>query len=101
MRQTEQVSAYENELAQIVAELNRTSSGTRAPTPETTAAVAADSASLDQVLAQAVRAGASDLLLIAGVPVTFRVGGNLTPASTTPLGPPWIPGVADGSRGAG
>jgi twitching motility protein PilT len=75
------VSAYDSELARIVAELNRASSarGTRQD--------AGDTASLDQLLAHAVRRGASDLLLIAGAPVTLRVGGLLSPASTPPLGP--------------
>ena len=82
---------YENQLAQIVAELNRAR-----PTPENSGArdfrqVAAESfhdadlASLDAVLAHAVRLGASDLLLIADVPVTLRVGGVLSHSTGPPL----------------
>jgi twitching motility protein PilT len=72
---------YENELAQIVAELNRAVPGVRdfrhdAPP---------DPSSLDTVLAHAVRLGASDLLLIADVPVTLRVGGVLSHSAGPPL----------------
>ncbi len=67
--------AYENQLTEIVAELNRAVPGGR---PGAVAADAApDPSSLDTVLSQAVRAGASDLLLIADVPVTLRIGGAL------------------------
>ena len=38
-------------------------------------------ASLDSLLVHAIRRGASDLLLIAGAPVTLRVGGVLSPAA--------------------
>ncbi len=48
-------------------------------------------ASLDAVLAHAVRQGASDLLLIADVPVTLRIGGTLSHS----LGPPL---TAEGAR---
>ena len=48
-------------LANIVAELNRSApSGAHAPEP------VADTSSLDRLLAQAARRGASDVLLIAG-----------------------------------
>ncbi len=72
---------YEDELAQIVAELNRASpsGGPRQHSPESLA-------SLDQLLAQAVRKSASDLLLIAGTPAHLRVGGSLTPTGG-PLNP--------------
>ncbi len=68
---------YEDELAQIVAELNRAVPGgsrekTKPFSPENLAA-------LDQLLAQAVRKAASDLLLIAGTPAHLRVGGVLAP----------------------
>ena len=45
----------------------------------------ADLASLDAVLSHAVRRGASDLLLIAGAPVTLRVGGVLSHSTGPPL----------------
>src|SRR2546422_11226997 len=76
--------AYDNELEQIVAELNRAVPGSRAMpgtqgAPQTTA-------TLDQLLAHAARRGASDLLLIAGAPVALRVDGKLTPAAGPVLG---------------
>jgi twitching motility protein PilT len=73
---------YENQLEQIVAELNR--GRFRKETVE-------DLASLDAVLALAVRQCASDLLLIADVPVTLRVGGVLAHSAGPPL-------TAEGTR---
>ena len=74
------MSGYDNELSQIVAELNRAAApggrAVRADAPQT-------SGSLDQVLGHAVRRGASDLLVIAGVPLTLRIDGALAP----PAGP--------------
>ncbi|MGA3204577.1 MAG: PilT/PilU family type 4a pilus ATPase [Bryobacteraceae bacterium] len=69
---------YEDELAQIVADLNRTS-----PSSPQVSYSAESLASLDSLLAQAVRKAASDLLLIAGAPAHLRVGGSLAPT-----GPP-------------
>ena len=69
---------YEDELAQIVAELNRA-----APSSQQNQYTAENLASLDQLLAQAVRKTASDLLLIAGAPANLRIDGSLTPT-----GPP-------------
>ena len=69
---------YEDELAQIVAELNRA-----APSSQQNQYSAENLASLDQILAQAVRKTASDLLLIAGAPANLRIGGSLAPT-----GPP-------------
>jgi len=77
------VSSYENELEAIVAELNRAAATSREPKPEE----AKSSASLDPMLAQAVRRGASDLLLIAHAPVTFRINGSLTAAARPALAP--------------
>ena len=76
------MSGYENELAEIVAELNRTASGTRACHQD----IAANLASLDQLLAHAARRNASDILLIAGAPVALRIAGVLTPSTAPPLG---------------
>ena len=84
-------SDYPDELAQIVAELNRAAPGSRetlpdsAPKPRAVVAAPGSSNSLDQLLALAVRRGASDLLLIAGAPVTLRITGALT-AAGPPLG---------------
>jgi twitching motility protein PilT len=69
------MAAYEDELAHIVAELNRMAPGSRAARPEEPQTTS----SLDQLLAYAARRGASDLLLIAGAPVTLRLDGALAP----------------------
>jgi twitching motility protein PilT len=89
---------YENQLAEIVAELNRgrpVSSGTAARDLRQDAAEpfhnTGDLASLDAVLALAVRQSASDLLLIADVPVTLRVAGVLSHSAGPPL-------TAEGTR---
>jgi twitching motility protein PilT len=71
---------YEDELAQIVADLNRAAQASRNPAPETHS-----SGTLDQLLIEAARRGASDVLLIAGAPAGFRVNGLLSPASGAPL----------------
>jgi twitching motility protein PilT len=69
------VPPYEDELAQIVAELNRA-----APSSQHSQQLNAENlASLDNLLAQAVRKTASDLLLIAGAPAHLRIGGSLAP----------------------
>ena len=72
---------YENELSQIVAKLNRTASGVR--DPQRGAPV--DLSSLDALLAEAARRGASDLLLIAEVPATLRIAGVLAQSASAPL----------------
>jgi twitching motility protein PilT len=72
------VSYYEKELADIVAELNRAA---RVPQDQRESAMPAPPAnleSLDQLLSYAARQMASDLLLIAGAPVTLRIGGTLS-----------------------
>ena len=78
---------YPDELAQIVAELNRAAHPDSSPKARATASApaSANSSSLDQLLALAVRRAASDLLLIAGAPVTLRIAGSLT-AAGAPLG---------------
>jgi twitching motility protein PilT len=71
------VAVYDDELAQIVADLNRVAPGSRpAHTPS-----GQGTATLDQLLILAARQGASDVLLIAGVPVSLRVNGGLTAAA--------------------
>lgn len=67
---------YEDELAQIVADLNRAAQASRTPAPETHG-----SSSLDHVLVEATRRGASDILLITGAPAGYRVNGLLTPGA--------------------
>jgi twitching motility protein PilT len=68
------VPSYESELAQIVADLNRAAQASREVAPQ-------NSASLDQVLGQAARRNASDILLVSGAPVAFRVHGVLSAAA--------------------
>lgn len=71
------MAVYDDELAQIVADLNRVAPGSRpAHTPS-----GQGTATLDQLLVLAARQGASDVLLIAGVPVSLRVNGGLTAAA--------------------
>jgi len=99
------VPGYENELAELVAELNRAAPGGRDTRPDARLDARTDTradtrtdirtdvktefppnpSSLDKVLAHAVRLGASDLLLIADVPVTMRVGGALSHTTGPPL----------------
>jgi twitching motility protein PilT len=79
------VPDYPDELAQIVAELNRAAHPDSSPKTRATTSAAGNSSSLDQLLALAVRRGASDLLLITAAPVTLRVTGALV-AAGPPLG---------------
>jgi len=75
------MSSYDNELAVIVAELNRAVPGSRSPQSDSQGSTASpDRTSLDQLLAYAVRKNASDLLLIAGAAVALRMDGKLSPA---------------------
>jgi twitching motility protein PilT len=81
---------YENDLSQLVYELNR--STRRAPAPgisiEINAEIDADrTSSLDPLLAQAAAQNASDLLLVSGTAVTFRVNGALAPGTGKLLSP--------------
>jgi twitching motility protein PilT len=87
------VPYYEKELAQIVAELNRSAAPvpreareSRDALPAAAAAAATGNLeSLDQLLLYAARQTASDLLLIAGAPVTLRIGGELSKPTGAPL----------------
>jgi twitching motility protein PilT len=81
------VPYYEKELAQIVEELNRATPGPREPREAAPPENLGNLESLDQLLMFAVRQTASDLLLIAGAPVTLRVGGELSRPSGPPLEP--------------
>jgi twitching motility protein PilT len=79
------VPYYEKELAQIVAELNRAAPATREPGEPPPQISLGSLESLDQLLTLAVRQTASDLLLIAGAPVTLRIGGELSKPDGPPL----------------
>jgi twitching motility protein PilT len=76
---------YEKELAQIVAELNRAAPASRDSQEPPPAASLGSLESLDQLLIFAARQTASDLLLIAGAPVTLRIGGALSTPGGQPL----------------
>ncbi len=82
-----EVAYYEKELAQIVAELNRAAAPVprEGSEPVPAAAVSGNLDWLDQLLTDAVRQTASDLLLIAGAPVTLRIGGELSKPAGAPL----------------
>jgi twitching motility protein PilT len=73
-RHTGRMAGYEHELAQIVADLNRAAQASREMLPHT-------SGSLDELLAQAARRNASDVLLIAGAPAALRMNGLLSAAA--------------------
>ena len=74
------MSEYDSELSKIVAELNRAAPGNKPVSrmPDATA-------SLDKLLAFAAARGASDILLIAGVPAVLRVNGALAAGTGPPL----------------
>jgi twitching motility protein PilT len=81
------VASFDKDLSEIVAELNRAAPGGRSSPQlkEPPHATPENLASLDALLVQAIRRGASDLLLIAGAPATLRIGGVLSPTSGPPL----------------
>lgn len=68
---------YDPKLTNLVAELNRSAPG--GPPPHSEPIV--DTSSIDRILASAARRGASDVLIIAGAPVTLRLSGTLSPAA--------------------
>ena len=77
------MSANDNELARLVAELNR--SATRAPrSGDKTTANPPD---LDQLLTVATQRQASDLLLVANSPIALRINGALATMGTTLASP--------------
>lgn len=65
------MSEYEGELVRLVDQLNRSASETKAHEKTT----------LEKILSIAVERRASDLILVAGSPVTLRVNGALTAAA--------------------
>lgn len=66
---------YENELSKLVDQLNRSATNGRS----------SERRSLDQLVTLAFRRNASDLILVAGSPVTLRVNGALTHDTGPPL----------------
>jgi len=66
---------YESELSKIVDQLNRSANSGRL----------SEKRSIDQLLEVAFRRNASDVILVAGSPVTLRVNGALAPDTGPPL----------------
>jgi twitching motility protein PilT len=66
---------YETELSKLVDQLNRSA----------TLAKSSEKRSLDQILTSALRRNASDIVLVAGSPITLRINGALTPDAALPL----------------
>ncbi|HWZ50134.1 MAG TPA: PilT/PilU family type 4a pilus ATPase [Granulicella sp.] len=69
------MAAYEDDLSRLVDELNRS----------VPAAKSGERSSIDSLLTLAAQRNASDILLIVGSVVTFRIHGLLTPATAKPL----------------
>jgi twitching motility protein PilT len=82
-----EVPYYEKELAQIVEELNRAAPARDSSEPPPLANTGSFE-SLDRLLTYAVRQTASDLLLIAGAPITLRIGGELSKRAAAPMEAP-------------
>jgi twitching motility protein PilT len=74
---------YETELSKIVDQLNRSANSGRL----------SEKRSIDQLLAVAFRRNASDVILVAGSPVTLRVNGALAPDTGPPLSAEDIRGI--------
>jgi twitching motility protein PilT len=74
---------YESELSKIVDQLNRSANSGRLN----------EKRSIDQLLAIAFRRNASDVILVAGSPVTLRVNGALTPDAGPSLSAEDIRGI--------
>ena len=79
------MGGYEDDLARIVAELNRSAPGTASAARPVATAIA--QSTLDGLLSWAARQNASDVLLVAGSPISLRVNGSLAPGSGEPLQP--------------
>jgi twitching motility protein PilT len=74
---------YESELSKIVDQLNRSATSGRS----------SEKRALDQLLALAFRRNASDVILVAGSPVTLRVNGALASDGGAPLSAEDIRGI--------
>jgi twitching motility protein PilT len=73
----------ESELSRLVDQLNRTATGVKSD----------EKRSIDQLLGVALHSNASDILLVAGSPATFRVNGALVPQAGPALSAEGIRGV--------
>jgi twitching motility protein PilT len=74
------MATYDSELSRLVDELNRSATPIARIAKENS-----DHASLDQALALAVQRNASDIILVAGVPIALRVNGTFTSTNTAPI----------------
>ncbi|MFN7992100.1 MAG: PilT/PilU family type 4a pilus ATPase [Bryobacteraceae bacterium] len=79
------MAGYDQELNLIVEQLNRAAPGSRPPDRPAPARTPQSDSSLDQLLGYASAQNASDILLIAGTPVSLRVNGALAPAAGPPV----------------
>jgi len=73
------------ELEQLVRELNETEEGVERRPLRPTAPEAGAAPPLEKLLIEMAQRGASDLLIIAGVPPVLRIAGRLTPTGDAPL----------------
>jgi twitching motility protein PilT len=76
------MASFDQELSRLVKELNALGGGSSLPAVERDAAGRLE---LDRLLGRALEAGASDLLLVSGVPPTARIDGRLIAIDPTPL----------------
>lgn len=81
------MSEYENDLAQLVYELNRSLPIAKGESRDKADVGIEKTSTLDPLLTQAAERKASDILLVAGSGVTLRVNGLLTPATGKALTP--------------
>lgn len=80
------VPEYDDDLTRLVADLNRAAPSSRSrETARPSAEAFRSTGSMDSLLAQSVRSGASDLLIVAGAPASMRVNGTLVPGSGATL----------------
>jgi twitching motility protein PilT len=94
---------YDDDLARLVADLNRSAPSTRAKEQTRTVSPEAfrGTGSIDALLLQAARANASDLLIVAGAAASLRVNGSLTPGAGPSLGAEDVNGLLLPVLGAG
>jgi len=76
------MATFDQELSRLVRELNALSGGVSLPAVERDAA---GKLRLDRLLERVVESGASDLLLVPGIPPTARIDGRLIAIDPTPL----------------
>ncbi len=87
------MSAYESELSRLVDELNRSAPGAKSGERTSLDPLSVDRFSIDQLLTFAVQRYASDMILVAGSAVAFRINGSLSPSAGKPLSSEDIRGI--------